>query len=577
MHSLENTLTKACMIIDEAGSQPSPEITAIRCLLITPEHIRTLGKDGLFLALTKKLVRERFNLSFPEDPASYDQYILDCSRLANQLEKEPKPFVLEEWLNYAYLLFENIKTPYYDIYAEAISTLRACFHDSGRANQAMADVYAFLIKAGPDRLDLIRTIVRHAPVYCAYPAMDDGLLSGILKDSLALFGQDKNYWATSATMTLYGIPTRSLKEIHLGRLLEDWLNKEELFLQETFSERDRTGLPLSLPSYLAKRTLWMADHREKSAEAARDIIFSLNRTGTGLAPVGDFLSKYAYNMNAASYITDPAIGRDREIRDLELILISPKKSPVIIGDAGVGKTALVEGLAYRLAKGKVPDLLKDRILYKLTTTSLLGGAKYVGEMEERIRALTEELRNHPEIILFIDEIHTIVGAGSTENSNNDISNMIKPFIDRGDIKIIGATTIDEYERFLVPDRALARRFYPILVEEPDQDLCLQILLESIPSIEYQTRVRNNYSPAQTRELLGQLIRLCTPDRQPADQITKLPELPLSILEMAFSFAALRNSSSFEAVDLSQAIYHSSRLTREAREAAKGLAIWDSFS
>ncbi len=576
MNSLENTLTKAFTIIDEAGSQPSLEISAIRCLLITPEHIRTLGKDNLFLALIKKLVRERLNLSFPEDPASYDRYIADCSRLADQLEKEAKPFVLEEWLNYAWLLFENIKSPCYSVYAETMCTLRACFHDSGRANQAIADVYSFLVKAGPDRLDLIRTIVRHAPVYGNYPVIDDGLLSGILKDGLSLFGQDKNFWAASATMVLYGIPTRSLKEIHLGRLLEDWLEKEDLFLEETFPATGKGDMPLSLPSYIAKRTAWMADHRKESAAGARDIIFSLNRTGSGSAPVGDFLNTYAYNMNTASYITDPAVGRDREIRDLELILISPKKSPVIIGEAGVGKTALVEGLACRLAKGQVPGLLKDRILYKLTTTSLLGGAKYVGEMEERIRTLTEELRKHPEIILFIDEIHTIVGAGSTESSNNDISNMIKPFIDRGDIKIIGATTVDEYERFLVPDRALARRFYPILVEEPDQELCLQILRESIPSIEYQTRVRNNFTPARTEKLLRQLISLCTPENQPADQITRMPELPLSILEMAFSFAALRDSSSLKAIDLQEAIYHSSRLSREAREAAKDLPIWEAF-
>lgn len=567
MDSLEMILTKAYTIVDEAGVQPSPETAAIRCLLITPEHIRAFKGKDLFLAMIKKLVRERFNLSFPEDPLSYDHFIADISALADQMQKEPKPFVQEEWLTFVYQLFENIKTPYYNIYADTIRTLRACFHDSGRSSQAIADVYSFLIKAGPDRQELIRTIVLHAPSYRRYPGIDDNLLAGILKDALSLFGQDKNYWAASATSLLYGIPTRSLDEIHMGRLLKAWLNKEDQFLEVLFKGGSQPN-SLTLPSYVAKRTAWMTAHQDSSDQGAADVIFSLHRSSSGTVPAGEFLNTYAYNMNTASYVTDPAVGRDKEIRDLELILISPKKSPVITGEAGVGKTALVEGLAYRLSRGEVPDLLKDRIIYKLTTTSLLGGAKYVGEMEERIRTLTDELHRHPEIILFIDEIHTIVGAGSTESSNNDIANMIKPFIDRGDIKIIGATTREEYERFLLPDRALARRFYPIVVDEPDPDLCLQILMESIPAIEYRTRVRNPFSKERTESLLRALIALCAPENQPRDQLTRLPELPLSILEMAFSFSALRNSPVLESGDLQQAVYHSNRLSRKARDQAQ---------
>ena len=567
MDTLEKILTKSYAIVEEAGVQPSAEIAAIRCLLITPGHIRAFSRKDLFLAMVKKLVRERLNLSFPEDPVSYDHFISDISSLADQMQKEHKPFVQEEWLNFVYQLFENIKTPYYSIYADTIRTLRACFHDSGRSSQAISDVYSFLIKAGPDRLELIRTIVLHAPSYCRYPWIDDNLLAGILKDTLALFGQDKNYWAASATSLLFGIPTRSLDEIHLGRLLKAWLEKEDQFLEAGPAGASMSA-PLSLSSYFAKRTAWMTDHQDSSTDAASDIIFSLHRSASGTVPAGEFLNTYAYNMNTAAYVTDPAVGRDKEIRDLELILISPKKSPVITGEAGVGKTALVEGLAYRLSRGDVPNLLKDRIIYKLTTTSLLGGAKYVGEMEERIRTLTDELHKHPEIILFIDEIHTIVGAGSTESSNNDISNMIKPFIDRGDIKIIGATTRDEYERFLLPDRALARRFYPIIVDEPDPDLCLQILMESIPTIEYRTRVRNSFGTEQTETLLKTLIGLCAPENQPEGQLTRLPELPLSILEMAFSFAALRNSPTLERSDLQQAVYHSSRLSRQARDQAR---------
>ena len=572
MKSVENTFMKACGIIEEIGGQPSPETAAIRHILISPEIIMTFGREDLYLALIKKLVRERFNLSFPEDPASYDCFLSDCARLADRAKKDRKPFNQEEWLNDCYHLFENVKTPYYETYADTVFLLRSCFHDSGKAGAAISEVYSILIKAEGDHLNLIRSIVLHLPSYRKYPRIDDSLLLGILKDSLNLFGPDKNFWLTSLTELLYGVKTRSLDEIHPGRLLDKWLETEDRFLADTFSEKaeDSDG-SLSLSSYLAKRAVWFARHKAPSS-SAEDIIFSLHRSSGGSAPGGEFLNTYAYNMNAASYVTDPAIGREQEIQDLELILISPKKSPVIIGEAGVGKTAVVEGLAYRLAKGDVPNLLKDRVIYKLTTTSLLGGAKYVGEMEERIRTLTTELHNHPEIILFIDEIHTIVGAGSTESSNNDISNMIKPFIDRGDIKIIGATTADEYERFLVPDRALARRFYPILVEEPDEELCLRILAGSIPTIEYHTRVRNNYSEEATRRILKLLISLCPPENQPEGQITRLPELPLSVLEMAFSYAALENRARVTTADLAKAAFHSNRLNKETRKAAEEMFL-----
>ena len=272
-------------------------------------------------------------------------------------------------------------------------------------------------------------------------------------------------------------------------------------------------------------------------------------------------------MTTRIYHANPAIGREPEIADLELILISPKKSPILIGEAGVGKTSVVEGLAYQLQKGNVPDLLKNKKIFKLTTTSLLSGTKYVGEMEDRIKKLAGELEAHPDVILFIDEIHTIVGAGSTESSNNDISNMLKPYIDRGDIKIIGATTKEEYNQFLLPDKALSRRFYPITVEEPDVELTLSILSGSIPSIEYETKVRNTFSADKTEQILRSLITISSPENQPADQSTKRPELPLTLLEMAFSYAALNKRTTLSEQDIIQSIRHSNRLQKEIRTTA----------
>ena len=145
--------------------------------------------------------------------------------------------------------------------------------------------------------------------------------------------------------------------------------------------------------------------------------------------------------------------------------------------------------------------------------------------------------------------------------------MLKPYIDRGDIKIIGATTKEEYDQFLLPDKALSRRFYPITVEEPDVELTLSILSGSIPSIEYETKVRNTFSADKTEQILRSLITISSPENQPADQSTKRPELPLTLLEMAFSYAALNKRTTLSEQDIIQSIRHSNRLQKEIRTTA----------
>ena len=192
----------------------------------------------------------------------------------------------------------------------------------------------------------------------------------------------------------------------------------------------------------------------------------------------DALGKYAINLNeqARSGKLDPVIGRDEEIRRvLQILSRRTKNNPILVGEAGVGKTAIAEGIARRIIDGDVPENLKSKVIYSLDMGALIAGAKYQGEFEERLKAVVQEVTaSDGEILLFIDEIHTLVGAGKSSGAM-DAANILKPALARGELRTIGATTLDEFQKYFEQDKALERRFQKVMVDEPTQEDAISIL------------------------------------------------------------------------------------------------------
>ena len=209
-----------------------------------------------------------------------------------------------------------------------------------------------------------------------------------------------------------------------------------------------------------------------------------NYNSNGYAPNGQAQSKtenldrYAINLNerAQAGKLDPVIGRDDEIRRvLQILSRRTKNNPILIGEPGVGKTAIAEGLAHRIVRGDVPENLKQKKIYSLDMGALIAGAKYQGEFEERLKGVINEVTEaQGDIILFIDEIHTLVGAGKSGGAM-DAANILKPALARGDLRAIGATTLDEYQKYFETDKALERRFQKVMVDEPDEAATISIL------------------------------------------------------------------------------------------------------
>ena len=278
------------------------------------------------------------------------------------------------------------------------------------------------------------------------------------------------------------------------------------------------------------------------------------------------LDTYGECLTDKEYITDPAIARDEEIKQMILTLLTPEKSALLVGKPGIGKTAIVEGLAYRIKFGDVPAALDGWKIYKLNITSLLGSNVVNGQTENRLDLIIKELASKKKIILFIDETHLLVN----KQGGMDFANQLKAGLDRGTIKMIGATTTDEYEQYILRDRAFLRRFQKIDVLEADKPTVVKILMGTYPKLEKQIGVKLEYSDFIKEKLFAFIVEMTDEYKRVYEVASRYPDICLTIVANAFTFALYDNEKSvrikhfYKAIENARNIYEDAKVKEIAK-------------
>lgn len=266
------------------------------------------------------------------------------------------------------------------------------------------------------------------------------------------------------------------------------------------------------------------------------------------------LARYGEDFCSKDYITNPAIGRSNEIKQLILILLTPEKSGILVGKPGIGKTSIVEGLAYHLQRDNVPDALKGYTIVNVKTASLLGT---LPSGETRLQTLVDELKTLDKVILFIDEIHMLIGA--TNESALDFANMFKEGLGRGKIKVIGATTTEEYERYILRDKAFVRRFQKVDVLEPSREHTIRILMGTLPKIEKNTGTKLKYDGIIQGRIMGFIVDITSEYKRVYGIGSRYPDICLTLLSQAFSQAVFENRKEVTIFDIRNAISNSKNI------------------
>jgi len=275
------------------------------------------------------------------------------------------------------------------------------------------------------------------------------------------------------------------------------------------------------------------------------------------------LERYGEDLTAKEYITDPAIGREAEIKQMILTLLTPEKSALLVGKPGIGKTAIVEGLAYRIIKGYVPDVLLNYQIIKINISSLMGSITNSGETESRFDALVREVSSKDNVILFIDETHLLVN----KQGGMDYANMLKAGLDRGTIKMIGATTTEEYEQYILRDRAFLRRFQKIEVAECDKPTTVEILMGTLPKIEKKVGVTCEYTDFIKRKLMMFIVEMTDEYKRVYEIASRYPDICLTIVSNAYTYALYDNKKTVTLKHFYKAICNAKNIYEDARKKA----------
>ena len=278
------------------------------------------------------------------------------------------------------------------------------------------------------------------------------------------------------------------------------------------------------------------------------------------------LEKYGQELVSREYVTDPAIGRDDEIKQVIMTLLTPEKSALLVGKAGVGKTSIVEGVAYRIKKNMIPSALQGYKIYKVNVTSLLGKIEADGQTENRVDMIIKELINSPKTIIFLDETHVLVNKNGAQDGI-DFANMFKAGLDRGEIKMIGATTDEEYEQYILKDRAFLRRFQKIDVAEVNQENCVKILMGTYPKIEKKTGVHFEYTDYVIERIMRFIVDMTDEYKRVYEISSRYPDICLAIVSNAFTYALFDDEHVCKIKHVYKAIYNARNVYEDAKKKA----------
>ena len=266
----------------------------------------------------------------------------------------------------------------------------------------------------------------------------------------------------------------------------------------------------------------------------------------------ELIDLYGDNLTKKEYITNPAIAREEEIKQIILTLLTPERSALLVGKAGIGKTAIVEGLAYKIQNNDVPDALKGWNVIKVNVSSLIGSVEEDESSRNKLDIIVKELSSREKTILFIDETHLLVNrAGGI-----DFANLLKPSLDRGKIKMIGATTNEEYETYILRDRAFLRRFQKIDVFEPNKETTVKILMGTIPKLEKQIGVKLNYQPFQIEKFMKFIVEMTDEYKRIYEISSRYPDICLGVVANAFTYALYDNEHVVKTIHFYKAICNS---------------------